>query len=437
MRSPQAFLGSLSFRLTLFSAVFVGVALLLLGMLTRALISDAIETQWQTELRNRLDGLVAYQDVLPITSIDPGLYGELYSGNYWEVLPAADSLPQASISLADYSLAGQLPSHAENGSFHRLSGPIGEPLLAVIDAALPTEDGLQKIIVARDATELDRFRAQLLQKLNAIQLLTWLVAVTATALSTRMGGRPVRQLARELTALGAGRRPRVSESVPTELVPLARTLNRVMQINEARLRRQRETAANLAHELKTPLTALQQQAELRTTLEAAFVRDKVQRMWEPLEQELARARVHGPTPGLEPTVVATEVDRAIRLCCSDHAVSADDFSIVLAKDLTLSIETRDLFTVIWNLLDNAVRHGGPPVSIRADARSIRIEDSGGPGSAAQRPDSGAGLRLVTHILETYGCSLTVTASEHGGRCCIVSLPAAADLTLASAAERKR
>ncbi len=427
MRSATALLGSLSFRLTLFSAVFVGAALLLLGMLARSLISDAIQLQWQTELRNRLDGLVAYQDVLPITSIDPGLYGELYSGNYWEVLPTPGQLPQASISLADYSLAEQLSPDVANGSFHRLSGPIGEPLLAIIDDALPAENGRQQVIVARDATELDYLRTQVLQRMNLIQLLTWLVAVTATALATRMAIRPVRRLAGELSALDAGNRQRVSETVPTELLPLTRTLNQVMRSNAARLRRQRETAANLAHELKTPLTALQQQAELRSALDASFVLDKVQRMWEPLNQELARARIHGPTPGLEPTPVRTEVERAIRLCCSDHPVNSQDFVTHMEQDLMLPVETRDLFTVIWNLLDNALRHGSAPVFIHADTHSIRVEDSGAPDSPAPRPNpgGGAGLRLVEHILETYGGSLAVSASQHGGRCCLITLPQAA------------
>lgn len=427
VRTRRALLNSLGFRLTLFSAVFVGAALIILGLFARSLISDAIEQQWHTELRNRLGGLVAYQDVLPITSIDPGLYGELYSGNYWEVFPSSDGSnlpPQASISLADFSLVEQLPPAATEQSFHRLIGPIGEPLLAYVDDALPAPQGARRIVIARDATELDRLLARVLQQMNLIEVLIWLAAVAATALSTRMGAKPVRQLAHELGELGTGNRQRVSEALPTELVPLAQTLNQVMTLNEARLRRQRDTAANLAHELKTPLTALQQQTELHAQLDAAFVSDKVQRMWEPLEQELARARIHGPTPGLEPTPVLTEVERAIRLCSSDHDVSSADFAVTVSSGLTLPMETRDLFTVIWNLLDNAIRHGGLPITISNTQLSLCIEDSGRREYAAEAKSSGAGLRLVEHILDAYGWRLDVAASPIGGRRCSITLPQA-------------
>ncbi len=418
MRTFSSLRHSLALRLTLFSAAFVGVVLILLGLVARDLVREAIEQQWRTELQNRLNGLVAYQDVLPITSIDPGLYGELYSGNYWEVFPDTQGTQQASISLADFSLVEQLTSPVTAGSFHRLNGPLGEPLLALVDDALPTVNQPRRILIARDATELDRLLTQVLRQMNGIELLIWLAAIAATAVSTRIGAQPVRTLAGELDQLRAGKRQRVSETLPTELAPLARTLNQVMALNEARLRRQRDTAANLAHELKTPLTALQQQTELRTQLDAEFVRDKVQRMWEPLEQELARARIHGPAPGLEPTPVQTEVERAIRLCASDHAVQPQDFSVSLPPGFTLPLETRDLFTVIWNLLDNAIRHGAVPVRIQGDEYMLQVEDSGNSGTPTSA-SSGAGLRLVEHILDAYDWQLQVGPSPLGGRRCTI------------------
>lgn len=418
---------SLTLRLSLVSAAFVGAVLVVLSLVARDRISATVQQQWEVELQNRLDSLLAYQDVLPITTIDPGLYGELYSGNYWErqTLSQASPAPpiEASLSLADFSLLEQLPSYPSTSrpgrKFTRLSGPLGEPLLALVETRHHGDThagaGVSWMLIARDATELDRLIARVRRQINLLLILIGISAVFATVLAIVLGAQPLRRLARDLAALREGRRQRVRENLPTEMAGLARTLNNVMANQESHLRRQRETAANLAHELKTPLTALQQKAELHDHVDAAFIEEKVQRMWGPLEQELARARIHGPAPGLEPTHVLTQVERAIQLCQSDHAPPPGAIQVDIPASLTLAIEARDLFTVIWNLLDNALRHGGHPIIIHARSGQLVIEDSGSQTRGTRQSSTGAGLTLVEHILDAYDGSLLVERSSLGGR----------------------
>lgn len=416
---------SLSLRLSLLTALVLGLVIGSLGWIARDRIQTAIEEQWQDELANRLDSMLAYREVLALTAIDPALYGELYSGNYWEMgsVESGMALPEnASISLADFSLIDQLTAPWQAASlgrdFVRMQGPLNEPLLALITR---TEDGSGWFLMARDASDLDRLLNQVHRQTTLVLALIALSAVMASAAVILLGARPVRQLALELTELDSGKRRRINTDLPTEIAPLASTLNRVLAAQETRIRRQRESAANLAHELKTPLAILQQQAELADTVPAELVAEKVNRMWVPLEQELARARVHGPAPGLEPTLVNEQVDRAIRLCCSDHPVAHEDFRLDIPDSLRLPLEERDLFTIIWNLLDNAVRHGGVPVTVQAQPQLLRIRDSGANGiDKAGTPapqNGGAGLRLVSHILDAYGWVMQVHPDPGGGRLC--------------------
>ena len=406
---------SLRLRLLLGTALLVGVVIAALGGLARGLLHEAAQDQWVSGLSNRLESLRAYAGTLDWAEISPGLYAERYSGNYWQVESPAAQSP----SLGGFDLLQQADGQEDGAVW--LEGPLQEPLLGLVRSDSGPENTPQRWLVARDATPLLNLRQSMDRTLLWTLGMLWLATTLTAALAATWVARPLRTMAEDLGALHSGQRSRIRTQLPSELKALAQELNRVLELNEQRIRRQRETAANLAHELKTPLTALQQQAELHAQIDAIFVRDKVQRMWPPLEQELGRARIHGPAPGLAPVLLREQIERAIPLCVADHRVRPEDFIIDVPQALTLPAEARDLFTLVWNLLDNAVRHGSPPVHISMSPYGLSIEDSGAAERtpALNRPSGGAGLTLVSHILDAYGWSLETSASALGGRRCLI------------------
>ena len=96
--------------------------------------------------------------------------------------------------------------------------------------------------------------------------------------------------------------------------------------------------------------------------------------------------------------------------------------------------------LIINLLDNAARHGAPPISFALDCSSgqatLIVEDHG-PGIADpkrmllpfERGDAsrnlggaGLGLAIVSRIVERHSGTLEISSAERGGARVIVRLP---------------
>ena len=72
----------------------------------------------------------------------------------------------------------------------------------------------------------------------------------------RLGLQPLALLQAELTGVIGGRAERITGPQPSEIAPLVRELNTLLDQNAANLERARRHVANLAHGLKTPLATL-------------------------------------------------------------------------------------------------------------------------------------------------------------------------------------
>lgn len=85
--------------------------------------------------------------------------------------------------------------------------------------------------------------------------------------------RPLRRVVNELTKVQRGEILRMSEQHPRELEPLTESINAFIESERENLDRQRNTLADLAHSLKTPL------AVLRTQLDSAPATATCARRW--------------------------------------------------------------------------------------------------------------------------------------------------------------
>jgi signal transduction histidine kinase len=215
-------------------------------------------------------------------------------------------------------------------------------------------------------------------------------------------------------------------------------VNALLDARERDIARSRHRAADLAHALKTPLAALAADADrLRTKGEISIAEEveaAIDSMRRHVDRELARARLRGRARlqrGVS-TPVAQLVRSLIATLSRTAAGSRMNYETIIAEGVSAPFDRTDLAEVMGNLLENATRHARTLVRIVARpspaGMSISIEDDG-PGIAEDlRPaalarggrldergeGTGLGLAIVQDVLDAYGWTLQLGASELGG-----------------------
>lgn len=230
-------------------------------------------------------------------------------------------------------------------------------------------------------------------------------------------------------------------TAPEEIRPLIEALNGLFQRVEQTLEAERRFTADAAHELRTPLAALQAQLQVA---QRARDRDEHDRSLQQLQSGLTRA-AHlvdqmlllarlDPESGLpDPqTVNLAELTEAVCADLGPQILARNiDFDFESVSDATLSGQAEWLRVLIRNLVDNAVRYtpegGKVAVRITRDGEriSLSVSDSG-PGippeersavlrrfhrlEQAGQPGSGLGLAIVARIAELHGARLWLDSS---------------------------
>ena len=289
-------------------------------------------------------------------------------------------------------------------------------------------------------------------------------AVTVVPVSVAIGWRvarpalrPLDRLAQAAAAIADGDlRTRIDPRGDPSLVPLAASFNRTAEALEQRLRSDARFAADVSHELRSPLTTMLNAAALveiyRDLLPADgqegldLLRSEV-RNFERLVSdllEISRADAGSDDATLETVrlvdLVRATVDRRNRAATAPVPLDvAPD-----AEQILVRADKRRLERVLANLMDNADAHGGGPTAMsvaRSEHSATITVDDAGPGvpeaersrvferfargsrsGRASSPGSGLGLSLVERHLALMNGSVRVEDSPAGGARFIVVVP---------------
>ncbi|NUR69705.1 MAG: HAMP domain-containing histidine kinase [Hamadaea sp.] len=239
---------------------------------------------------------------------------------------------------------------------------------AALAIGIPLPDGTRFYIID-SMSELD-------QTLRVMSLVLALVAAATTAAGAALGAYASRRVLRPMRVVADAARDiaggdltaRLDPATEPDLERLTTSFNRMVDQLAARLERDRRFAADVSHELRSPLQTLaaaasvlsrrRDQLDTRSAQAASLVADEVDRFQTLVTDLLELARADQPADR-RPTEVA-ELARQV--------VSRKGFNQALVTaepgELVWPVDPRRFEQIIANLIDNAVRHGGGPVAVR-------------------------------------------------------------------------
>ena len=236
------------------------------------------------------------------------------------------------------------------------------------------------------------------------------------------------------TAVGAGN---------DEVGDLADAVDAMAARLAERLQTEQRFTADVAHDLRTPLTGLNAAASLLDdSRPAQMVQDRVEALTTLVEEllEVARLDSRVETAQLEYAMIPAIVTRAVQRGVAKGEFPQD--AVTVHSDDTgeaVLTDARRLERVLSNLIRNALQHGRPPVTVEAGGNTIVITDAGagfspeflarGPqrfqrSSANRAGGHGLGLIIAQGQTAVLGGTLHFDNAPQGGARVTIQLPGA-------------
>ncbi|KRE58869.1 HAMP domain-containing sensor histidine kinase [Phycicoccus sp. Soil748] len=379
-------------------------------------------------------------DVLASTSPPAGAVLVLHRGGQWYSSSLGVDRDVVPAQLRDVVASG-----AASSAWSRLDG---EPVIAV---------GTPLTAVGAEVFEVSTAR-ELSSTLDTLRL-----ALVGFALLTAVGGAAIgREAARRVVApldgiatasariAGGDTRARLQPTRDPDLSVIVGSFNAMVEALQERLDRDARFAADVAHELRSPLTAMTTTVDVlerapdeqHRTQSVHLLRREVDRLGRALEQLLALGRLEaGVGEGQRGRVDLVELVRNT-LVHTHRPVEL--LRARAAVPPRVDVDKAAMLRAVTNLLDNADLHGDGVVNVevgRQDAWAVVVVDDAGPGvhkedrlriferfartgSRAARPGSGLGLSLVSETLRSHGGDVSCTESPQGGARFVMRLPLA-------------
>ena len=267
------------------------------------------------------------------------------------------------------------------------------------------------------------------------------LAGLAIRLTVRQATRPIAELREEIGRRGGANLAAIPEgSLPEELAPIIRDVNRLLQRLGRALEGERAFAANSAHELRTPVAAaLAQTQRLAARLAGTPDRERAEqiaatlrRLADLVEKLLQLARAEA---GLALSRERVDLLPVLRLLVDEYRRRGDVGDRLRFDDggfaeLLARADIDAVGIVLRNLFDNAVIHGpaGTPIDVQVTpGPEVRVTNAG-PAvapqdlaklkqrferAAATGSGSGLGLAIADAIMRQSGGALEIRSPAPG------------------------
>ena len=294
--------------------------------------------------------------------------------------------------------------------------------------------------------------------LRVLSLILAVVAAGTTAAGAALGRYASRRVLRPLTVVADAARhisdgdltARLDTATGPELERLTDSFNTMVDKLASRLERDRRFAADVSHELRSPLQTLaaaaavldrrRDQLDPRTGSAVDLITAEISRFEDLVSDLLELARGDQPAE-LAPTDLAA----LARQVCHSRGVPTGIVRPVPVTDPPWLVDRRRFEQILANLLDNAQRHGGGAVAVRVatseNQHTLDVDDEGpgvppddrtaifdrfvrgrGANARGAADGTGLGLALVAQHAASHGGQVFVTDRPGGGARFTVVIP---------------
>lgn len=279
----------------------------------------------------------------------------------------------------------------------------------------------------------------------AASLTSALLALLGALLIHRYLNRPLRRVVASAHTLAGGGSPQpLPEDGPTEIADLSRSFNQMVRSLAQADDERTLMLAGVSHDLRTPLTKLRLGIEILRDKADEELMARMTRGVEEMDAIIGQFLDFARSTGSEtPAPVALDALAAeVAAASAGHGMPV---ALEAGEPPAVPLRPRAMRRVLTNLVENAWRHGLPPVAIAtgslADSVWIEVTDHGAGIAAAQAealkqpfrraegtrtgpPGAGLGLAIVDRIVRAHGGTFELLPAASGGLCARISLPRA-------------
>lgn len=443
----------------LLSASIIVTVLVLAGFIFQALFSQNLERRVHEELKNYVNQLAADIQFTPEgqliapTGLSDLRFQQAYSGLYWQIDDTEAAQQLRSESLWDVALP--LPDDFHDiATVHEyiLPGPEGRDVIIqerVLVVAAPQGARMIRLAAAMDQSVItaarDQFSKDMLPYLFALGVLLLL----GTMVQVKMGLKPLDDVTAALDDVKTRKTNRLEGAFPTEINRLTGAVNDLLGLQQDALERARKRSGDLAHSLKTPLTAIRTNAENLSAIGEAKIGHEIislaGRMEATITHELLRSKL-SPTPDVRKTdadavQLIYEITRTLKRTPSADKIT---WNMAVPAQCIIAMDPHDLRELLGNIIENACKWAASNIVIsgyyqsNTNVFSLTIEDDG-PGIDASKilsmmdygkrfdettPGTGIGLSIVKEIAEIYTIPIAIQNRQSHGLSVRVDLPIA-------------
>ncbi|MGE4324009.1 MAG: sensor histidine kinase [Sphingobium sp.] len=428
---------SLSLRLLLFAGAMIGLALGAAWLALGLLFERHLDRQLQTELERNGIALIAALQLTPdgrptlTRALPDPRFDRPGSGLYWRASAPAGEL--RSRSLWDGKMPPPAKAAATGWTAFQARGPFEDRILVIARKVRLARTGPAILIeVAADRQPVTDARAAFGTESGLFLFLLWFALATAAWVQVRLGLRPLGAVSRELKAMTGKVGTRLAESDhPAEIRPLTRAINDFADQRSMDVAKARERARDLAHALKTPITALRMQIERLDATHRQEMAHSLSLLAGAVESELARSGEMATGQG---AMAAKVVDRLLAVVSRTPDGARLDLHNRLTPDLVIPMGDEAALESLGALIDNAARHARATVEISGGSDDagcwMAICDDGEGIAEALRPIAlgrgirldernarhGLGLSIAQAFVEASGGRFSLHTAPIGGLC---------------------
>ncbi len=239
---------------------------------------------------------------------------------------------------------------------------------------------------------------------------------------------PLKKLSQEVEHIENGDKNRISENYPIEIASLNNSLNRLIQTEQQQRQRYKNTLADLAHSLKTPLAVIFNNSDVPQSIKPEL--DKINQI---IGHQLKKAQT-GQSSWQQGCKVAPIAKAIITSLEKIYHQKSIQFKLNCTHNPVFYGAEADLYELLGNLLDNAAKACHQKVIIEISSSpnlTLQVSDDGCGLSESQTQDilkrghradtyeagHGIGLSIVQDLVSSYQGQLNINGKGPLGGAC--------------------